>query len=479
MTHPTRHRTFLRFTVKRRTSLLSLAALCVTGGLAAVATSAYAAPAAAPPAHGAAPSAATAVKIAVSKASSGTIGNGFAGFSYEKDRIGAGVFNATDTNLVSLFKLLGPNVLRIGGNLNDIVKWNPTGAGGSGSEVAPPDVTKLAGFLKATGWKVLYGINLKTNTAANAASEAQFAAHALGSSLLAFEIGNEPNFYTTESGYESSYNSYVKAIKAVVPNAVFDGPGCGDTTAWVSAFGSHEKSNSLQILSTHLYIGANTSGTISGMLASTASGRLPSTWTAMEGAQKANGNPQWRMTETNSYYHGGTAGVSDVEAASLWSLNYMYGVASHGGAGVNFHGGSSSQFPLNYTPITYSGITPTGVQGVYYGELLWVMAGTGTLHAATVSGGSGVTAWAIGDNVLVDNIGSSAVKATITLPATATSASDYVLTAPSLSSRAVTIGGSAVGVTGSFMPTPVSASVSGTTTTVTVPADSAALVQTH
>lgn len=468
MTRPT----FLRFTLRHRTSALSLAALCVTGALAAVATSAYAAP-------GAARSAATAVKITVSKASSGSIGQGFAGFSYEKDRIGAGVFNATDTNLVNLFKLLGPNVIRIGGNLNDIVKWNPNGAGGSASEVAPPDVTKLAGFLKATGWKVIYGINLKINTAANAASEAQFAAHALGSSLMAFEIGNEPNFYTTESGYESSYNSYVNAIKAVVPNAVFDGPGCGDTTAWVSAFGSHEKNNSLQILSTHLYIGSNTSGTISGMLASTASGRLPSTWATMQSAQKANGISQWRMTETNSYYHGGTAGVSDVEAASLWSLNYMYGVASHGGAGVNFHGGSSSQFPLNYTPITYSGITPTGVQGVYYGELLWVMAGTGALHAATVSGASGVTAWAIGNNVLVDNIGSSAVKATITLPASATSASEYVLTAPSLSSRAVTIGGSAVSASGSFTPKPVSVSVSGTTTTVTVPADSAVLVQTH
>lgn len=462
-----------RFTLtpRSRTCALSLAALCATGALSAVAASAYAAPGSAHPA--------TAVKITVSKASSGTIGQGFAGFSYEKDRIGADVFDASDTNLVNLFKLLGPSVIRIGGNLDDIVKWNPNGAGGSSSEVAPPDVTKLAGFLKATGWKAIYGINLKINTSANAASEAQFAAHALGSSLMAFEIGNEPNFYTSESAYESSYNSYVKAIKAKVPSAVFDGPGCGDTTSWVSAFGSHEKNNSLQILATHLYIGSNTSGTISGMLASTASGRLPSTWSTMQSAQKADGIAQWRMTETNSYYHGGTAGVSDVEAASLWSLNYLYGVASHGGSGVNFHGGTSSQFPLHYTPITYSGITPTGVQGVYYGELLWVMAGTGALHTATVSGGSGVTAWGIGNNVLIDNVGSSAITATITLSASATAAGEYVLTAPSLSSHAVTIGGSAVSAVGSFTPTPTSVSVSGTTTTVTVPAHSAALVQTH
>ncbi|HKD73906.1 MAG TPA: hypothetical protein VKB76_00370, partial [Ktedonobacterales bacterium] len=146
----------------------------------------------------------TSVKIAVSASSDGAVGTGFAGFSYEKDRIGAGMFDVHDTKLVNLFKLLGPSVLRVGGNLVDIVKWNSKGKGGSASEIAPSDVTKFAAFIHATGWKVLYGINLKTNSPANATSEAQFASQALGSNLLAFEIGNEPNFYDSESAYESS-----------------------------------------------------------------------------------------------------------------------------------------------------------------------------------------------------------------------------------------------------------------------------------
>lgn len=425
------------------------------------------------------PGAGTAVTVTVDSAASGAVDAGFAGFSYEKDRVGAGMFDASDTNMVHLFRLLGPSVIRIGGNLVDIVNWNATGKGGSASEIAPPDVTKLAAFLRATGWKVIYGINLKTNTAANAASEAQFAAHALGSSLLAFEIGNEPNFYKSESAYESSYNSYVSAIRAKVPGAVFDGPGEGDSTGWVGTFAPHEKQNSLRILSTHLYIGSNTTGTIAGMLASTASGRLPDTFATMSQARTANGIPMWRMTETNSYYHGGTAGVSDVEAASLWSLNYMYGVASHGGAGVNFHGGTSSQFPLAYSPIVYSGLTPTGVQGVYYGELLWVLGGTGALHAASVSGGSSVTAWGVGNNVFVDNEGTSAISATVTLAGSASTAREYVLTAPSLSSHAVTIGGSPVSASGAFTPAPSSAPVANRKVTVTVPADSAALLVTR
>jgi hypothetical protein len=426
----------------------------------------------------AASNAASPVTVSVNSASAGTVSPGFAGFSYEKDRIGAGMFDAKDTNLVNLFKLLGPSVLRVGGNLVDIVNWSSNGAGGSANAIAPPDVTKFAAFVKATGWKVLYGINLKTNTAANAASEAQFAAQALGNDLLAFEIGNEPNFYKTEAAYQSSYASYVAAIKAKVPGAVFDGPGEGDKVDWDSGFASAEKANSLAILANHLYIGSNTSGTISGMLASTASGRLPSTFATNEKAQKANGIPQWRMTETNSYYHGGTAGVSDVEAASLWSLNYMYDVAVAGGAGVNFHGGTSTQFPLNYTPIVYSGLNPTGVQGVYYGELLWVLGGTGALHSASVSGGSGVTAWGVGNNVFVNNEGSSAISATINLAGTASTAKEYVLTAPSLSAKAVTIAGSAVSVSGAFSPAPTPVPVGSRKVTVSVPAGSAALVVT-
>ena len=423
---------------------------------------------------------ATSVTISVNSASNGNVGTGFAGFSYEKDRVGAGVFNASDTKLVNLFRLLGPSVLRVGGNLVDIVKWNANGAGGSASEIAPSDVTKLAGFLQATGWKVLYGINLKINTPANAASEAQFAAHALGSSLLAFEIGNEPNFYTSESAYETSFNAYVSAIKAKVPGAKFDGPGAADNSpTWATSFAAHEKNNSLALLSQHMYIGNKTKATIAGMLASNASGKLPNGESILGSATSANGIAQWRMTEANSYFHGGALGVSNVEAASLWSLDFMYGIASHGGAGVNFHGGTSSQFPLSYSPIVFSGLTPTGVQGVYYGELLLELAGTGALHAASVSGSSGVTAWGIGNNVFVNNKSTSALAATITLSSSASSAHVYILTAPSLTSTAITIAGSNVSGSGVFSPSPQSVSVSGNKVAVNVPADSAALVVTH
>src|SRR5206468_2468899 len=131
-----------------------------------------------------------------------------------------------------------------------------------------------------------------------------------------------------------------------------------------------------------------------------------------------------------------------------------------------------------YSPIVFDGLTPVGVQGVYYGELLWALAGTGPLHTASVTGGSGVSAWAIGDNVIIDNKGATAITATVTLPAAATHASSYVLTAPALTSKTVTVAGSAVSADGTFTPTPKPVTVTGTRLRVNVPAGSAALVVT-
>jgi hypothetical protein len=451
---------------QRGLSVLALASVSVLTALPGVAA------AAAPEA------AAVPVTVSVNPASTTQVGSGFAGFSYEKDRIGARMFDPKNTKLVKLFRRLGPSVLRVGGNLVDMVTWNAGGIGGSATEIAPSDVTTFAAFVKATGWKVIYGINLKTNTPANAADEAQYAAKALGSSLVAFEIGNEPSVYLSETAYEESFSTYVAAIRAKVPTAVFDGPGQADSTSWVSAFAAHEKSNGLEILTTHQYIGSNAIGTIEGMLASNSSGRLPDAQTAMDNAQSANALPQWRMTEANSYYHGGTAGVSNVEAAALWSLDFMAGIATHHGSGVNFHGGTSTQFPLNYSPIAFDGLTPTGVQGVYYGELLWVLAGTGAFHSASLTAGSGVTAWGIGNNAFVNNKGTSTITATISLPATARKASEYVLTASSLTSTAITIAGSRVSSSGTFTPAPRVVTMSGHKVVITIPAHSAALVVT-
>jgi hypothetical protein len=426
----------------------------------------------APPAH-----AAPEITVRVDPASQSQVGRDFAGFSYEKDRVGARMFNARNSDLVRLFRLLGPSLLRIGGNLVDMTTWNPDGPGGRAEEVTPADVRELALFAKATGWKIVYGINLKTNTPEKAADEAEVAARTLGGDLVAFEIGNEPNVYVkTWPEYEALFTKFADAIRTRVPGARFDGPGEANKTAWAADFGRTQKDRGATILSTHQYIARNDKASIPDMLASNASGRLPTASAAMRKAWSDTGISQWRVTEANNYYHGGAAGVSDVQAAALWSLDYLSGVAAQQGSGINFHGGTSVQFPLHYSPIRYDGLEPVGVQGVYYGELLWKLAGPGRYHAATVTGAGEVAAWGIGNNAFVTNKGATAVRAAITLPAKAHHARVYVLTAPGLDSTDITIAGSKVEKNGKFTPRPRNVEVTGTTTRVDVPAGSAVLV---
>jgi hypothetical protein len=446
----------------RRLALLP-ACLIVLIGLSAAATSSAALPG-------------TTVTVSFGGGAAGRVGPGFVGFSYEKDRLGAGLFDPGDRGLVNLFRMLGPSVLRVGGNLVDMVNWNAAGAGGSAAEIAPPDVTRFAAFLRATGWTALYGINLKTNTATNAASEARFVAGALGGSLLAFEIGNEPDAYRTAGEYESSFAAYATAIRAAVPGARFDGPGTL-TADWVGRFAARERQNGLDLLAMHAYVGGKGGANIPRLLMSGwSSARFATFEATMARASSANGIRGWRMTETNSFVQGGAPGVSDVQAAALWSLDLMYGIAAHGGDGVNFHGGTTTQFPLAYSPIAFSGLRPTGVRAVYYGGLLWKLAGSGLLRRASVVGSQLVSAWGIGDNVIVNNKNPWGVRVTVRLLVPADGADEYLLTASSLGSAAITLAGSTVGANGEFVPSPRPLPASGRTVAFDLPAGSAVLI---
>ena len=77
------------------------------------------------------------------------------------------------------------------------------------------------------GWKVILGVNLKQYDPARAADEAKHAVAALGSSLQAIEIGNEPDLYSQYSGnttqYLTDFQAYVSAITAAAPGVPIEG----------------------------------------------------------------------------------------------------------------------------------------------------------------------------------------------------------------------------------------------------------------
>ncbi|BAM88102.1 putative lipoprotein [Bradyrhizobium oligotrophicum S58] len=116
-----------------------------------------------------------------------TMTSRFVGLSYEKDKLRQPMFTPGNDDLLGLYRLLGPGVLRIGANAVDRCAW--LGGVPGLAPIQSEMVDALTAFAKQADWQVIYGINLANNTTARAAAEASYAARALGDTLSAFEIG--------------------------------------------------------------------------------------------------------------------------------------------------------------------------------------------------------------------------------------------------------------------------------------------------
>jgi hypothetical protein len=73
----------------------------------------------------------TPATVTISATAIGAIGSAFAGLSYEKDQMANPLFSPQKANASGLFKLIGPSLLRIGGNSVDKTTWTANGAGPS------------------------------------------------------------------------------------------------------------------------------------------------------------------------------------------------------------------------------------------------------------------------------------------------------------------------------------------------------------
>src|ERR1700678_1765845 len=168
--------------------------------------------------------------ITISSATTGTsLTEASAGLSFEASGLALPGFTAGD--LASYLDTISPSsVMRIGGNTVDETFWTSTGQAAPSWSIAtipPADLTALAGLAQASGWKVILGVNLKEYDPAAAANEAQHAQAALGSSLRAIEIGNEPDLYSQyesdPSQYLTDFAAYVSAIEQAAPGVPIEG----------------------------------------------------------------------------------------------------------------------------------------------------------------------------------------------------------------------------------------------------------------
>jgi hypothetical protein len=463
----------------------------------------------------------------------------YTGLSYELAQLSdPQFFSAANRELVAHFRLLSPQgVLRIGGNTSEFCWFEadastpaPTLRIPQGKlednwmphrlfAIKPEAIDALAGFLQATGWKLIYGLNFGNSTPERAATEAAYVARTVGEPLEFFQIGNEPDLYQKASNgtrppgwgfddYLREWTGYAEAIAARVPTARFGGPDVASSSSnWVTRFGnevSPELRARLTTLTGHYYAEGPPNDprmTTERLLAGNP--RIASSMTEIEAVAHAHGLV-YRMSEGNSCYRGGKPGMSNTFAAALWAGDYMLQLASLGCVGVNLHGGRSAFLTAGlgdhtpgmevaktpqamksgyYTPIFSEPDAPVKALPIFYGMLVAnQFAGCLMMQVDGTIEGANVTAYAAragsGYKVALFNKDESkAVDVSLRMSAKMRTATAWRLQAPTLdSTEGVTLAGAEIraGVWSPRVVEPVA--VKSGVARIRIPASSAALV---
>ncbi|MGP0018591.1 MAG: glycosyl hydrolase family 79 C-terminal domain-containing protein [Candidatus Sulfotelmatobacter sp.] len=249
--------------------------------------------------------------------------------------------------------------------------------------ITPVAIRNLREFLDTCGWKLIYGLNLGTGTADEAADEAAHVIDAVGSKLIAFQLCNEPDLFFRNGIRKADYDfkqfavewqHFYETIRARLPNAPFAGPDTAYNNEWLVPFARQFKREAV-FLSQHYYAEGpptDPSMTIERLLRPNP--KLQDELTGMQKTMQESALP-FRLAETNSCYQGGKQGVSDTFASALWAGDLMYQLAAAGGSGINFHGGGYGW----YTPIAGTQENGFLARPIYYGMLLFAQAGAGQL----------------------------------------------------------------------------------------------------
>lgn len=430
----------------------------------------------------------------------GRIPADFIGLGYEVSSVSQrGLFSGSNRPYVQFVRTLSPSgVIRIGGNTSDYASWSPDGPAVSSPKATVVDrqgVADLGTFLRATGWRLIWGFDLGRGTVDQAVNEAVAVAASCGDHLLAFEIGNEPDLFPgihrphsySYADYYAEYQRYKKSIRDKLPNTPFAGPDVIVHPDWVEQFAAAEAGD-LKLLTHHYYAGGppdNPAMNIEYLLKPNAI--LPGLLGRLEAASRKARVP-YRICEANSCFGGGKPGVSDTMAASLWGLDFLFTLAQYSAGGANLETGINHLGWLSwYSPIGLDSEHNYRATPLYYGMLAFALASRGERVKLTLeNAGLNVTAYAVlsdhGDIWLTLVNKEAARQAHVhTACPRVTAGSVLRLTAPSLSSKdGVLLGGTLVSKEGKWkLGALEKLRVTAGETEIYVPAASAALVRLH
>jgi hypothetical protein len=288
----------------------------------------------------------------------------FLGLSFEVGSLPRISGYSGEGNLVSMLRSLGVGVLRFGGvTADEQIAWvdedTPQPAWALGTLEAA-DLRGLGSVAAQSGWHVLLTLGFGHFDPAAAAREAAAAKAALGDSLEAIEIGNEPDAYArhglrpqpwTPTQYQEQINAYRIAIEALAPGIPLAGPDTSGSSAYEKWGLSEAIYQRPALLTGHHYplgCAEQPPPTIARLL-SPQIRQLEEVSLRRYLFIAEETEVPFRLDETNTVSCGGVAGISNTFASALWAVSYLTRAMTMGAAGINLEGN-----PANcegYTPV--------------------------------------------------------------------------------------------------------------------------------
>ncbi len=421
------------------------------------------------------------IQVQVSSgAESGPLPTGFVGLSLEYPALHeyAGSDPAAPNPLfLDLIRQLAPTgspILRIGGNSADGTWWPLPG-------VIPPAGVR---YSLTTGWlrvahavarrlnaRLILDLNLAAGSSALTGAEGRALVSGVGRRYIdAFELGNEPDLYTSGTWFLSARGKVVHArshyspaayiadadrLRATLPNVPLAGPALANT-GWLQSPQQYISGIPwLKIFTDHRYpllaCEANPTNpmfpTIPNLLADSSSiGLAQSIAPAVAIAHQA--GLLYRVDELNSAACEGKPGVSDTFASALWVLNTLFNLAAVGVDGINLHtlpGADYAPFRFTHTGAAWS----AEVQPIFYGLLMFERAFPAQSHLLSVTSPAGaLKAWATEapdgsiQVLLINEDPSDAAQTQLDLPDDTRTLTETPLLAPAINATdGITIGG--------------------------------------
>lgn len=325
------------------------------------------------------------------------------GLSYETSLMlpgtnGVRYFRPDNRPLVRMFRTLGIQSLRIGGNSVDAARIPVPGE---------EDIRSFFEFARAAKVKVIYSVRLEEGDPKSAASITRFIRKNFADSLDCFAIGNEPKgYYKDTNVFLAKWSAIRDAMIAEWPEAKFCGPDDNPSPQWcammVQNFGA--PAGPLAQITQHSYsFGCSYTNPSEKdvtklvpveVVAAREKMLSPDAYRIYEKiyggiTSSIAGTPlSFRMTEVNSYWFSGLKGASDSYASALWGVDYLHWWTARGADGLNFHTGDRTggaiTLPCRYAAFVTATNGGYTVRPLGYGLKLFSLGGFGkTLPAET------------------------------------------------------------------------------------------------